>query len=74
MLDPRTQYILYQERQHELMAEIEQRLAAQERGGAGNVRQPGYSASLQGLQQWLKEKMLFRGSADGRPIVAGKPH
>ncbi len=74
MIDPRTQYILYQERQHELMAQIERRLAAQERagvrrtGGAGAIHQPWYSAA----QQWLKEKVLYRELDAGRPIVAGK--
>ncbi len=56
MIDPRTQYILHQERQNKLMAEIEQRRTAQERGGAaetisaGTIRQPWYSIS----QRWLK--------------------
>ncbi len=74
MIDPRTQYILNKERQHELMAQIERRLAAQERvgargtGGAGNIRQAWYSAP----QHWLKEKVLYRGLAAGRSIAAGK--
>ncbi len=68
MIDPRTQYILYQERQHELMAQIERRLAAQERAGARAIHQPWYSAA----HQWLKEKVLYRGLDARRPIAAGK--
>ncbi len=75
MMDPRTQHILYQERQHELMAQIEQRWTVQERGGtggAGAIHQPWYSAARQWLQQWLKGKVLYRGLAAERPIAAGK--
>ncbi len=74
MIDPRTQYILYQERQNKLMAQIERGLAVQERigtrgnGGAGAIHQPWYSAA----QQWLKEKVLYHELDAGRPIAAGK--
>ncbi len=49
-------------------------LAAQERvgasgtGGAGTIHQSWNSAA----QQWLKEKVLYRGLAAERPIAAGK--
>ncbi len=41
---------------------------ARETGGAGNIHQPWYSTA----QQWLKEKVLYRGLAAERPIAAGK--
>jgi hypothetical protein len=53
MIDPRTLYILHQERINELMAQIARKLAAQERGNAGTIHQPWYSE----VQQWLIEKI-----------------
>lgn len=59
MIDPCTQYILYQERQTELMAQIERRLANQERAEAGAAHQPGYFSAQPWLQQVLKH--LLKG-------------
>ncbi len=50
----------------------QERAGARGTGGAGAIHQPWYSAAQQWLQQWLKEKVLYRGLAAGRPIAAGK--
>jgi hypothetical protein len=54
MIDPRTQYILHNEKQTELMRQIERKLAAQERGVQAETHQPWYTAA----EQWLKEKVF----------------
>ena len=52
MIDPRTQYIIYQEQESNLMLQIERKLAAQERDKFVETSQPWYSAA----EQWLREK------------------
>ena len=59
MIDARTQYIVYKEKEANLMLQIERKLAAQERGGSAETSQPWYAA----VEQWLKEKVFSRGSA-----------
>ncbi len=84
MIDPRTQYILHQERQNELMAQIERKLAAQEMdyvgqaGAAGQsgsettFHQPWYSVAQRWFRQWLGEKGIHRGFAAGQTIKVEK--
>jgi hypothetical protein len=62
MIDPRSQYIIYKERETNLMLKIEQKLAAQERGEHAQASQPWYSAA----EQWLKEKVFSRGAANNQ--------
>ena len=52
MMDPRTQYIVYQERENALMRQIEHKLAAQERGRTA-ASTPWYLKT----GQWLQEKV-----------------
>ena len=60
MIDARTQYIVYKEKEANLMLQIERKLAAQERGEKAETSQPWYSAA----EQWLKEKVFSRGSVN----------
>ena len=60
MIDPRTIYIIHKEREAKLMQQIEGKRAAQERWEYGKTSQPWYSAA----EQWLKEKVFFRWSAN----------
>ena len=60
MIDPRTIYIIHKEREAKLMQQIEGNRAAQERWEYADTRQPWYSA----VEQWLKEKVFSRSSAN----------
>ena len=62
MIDSGTQYIIYKERETKLMNQIEQKLAAQERGEPKENRQPWYSA----VAQWLEEKIFSRNSPNSQ--------
>lgn len=61
MIDPRTQYILYKERENELMLQIQQKLTAQARGETMETALQHWYAKA---GQWLKEKV----SSDLRAI------
>lgn len=54
MIDPRTQYIIYKEKESELMLQIERKIVAKERGGYAETSQPWYYA----VEHWLKEKVF----------------
>jgi hypothetical protein len=60
MIDPRTQHIIYKEKETQLMLQIERKLAAQERGEHAEISQPWYSAA----EQWLKAKVFSPRSAN----------
>jgi hypothetical protein len=59
MIDPRTQYIIYKEKETELMHQIERKLAAKERDGYTTTSQPWYFAAM----KWLKDKVFSHISA-----------
>jgi hypothetical protein len=54
MIDPRTQYILYKERENQLMAQIERKQAELERCESRAISQSWYSVVV----QWLKKKLF----------------
>ncbi len=58
MIDPRTQYILYKERENQLTAEIERKHAALGRCKPRPIRQSWYSVVV----QWLKEMVFSHGN------------
>jgi hypothetical protein len=67
MIDPRSLYIVYKEQERELMLQIERRRAAKERGEYAETSQPWYSAA----EQWLKEKVFSRRSANSQCCPEG---
>ena len=68
MIDPRTQYIVYKERENELMLQIERIRTARERGEMTETSQPWYVKTGQWLRAMLKEKAFPR-----QQIVEEKP-
>ena len=67
MIDTRSQYIIHKENETKLLHQIEQMLATQERGKYAETRQPWYSAA----EQWLKEKVFSRRSANSQCCEEG---
>jgi hypothetical protein len=66
MIDPRSQFIIYKEQETERMLQIERKLAAQEKGGFAETRQPRYFAA----KKWLKEKVFSHMSAKHQSTFA----
>lgn len=69
MIDPRTQYIIYKERENKLMLQIERKLAAQERNTFAETSQPWYSTA----RQWLNEKVFSLRPAKSPCIAEEEP-
>ncbi len=72
MIDPRTQYILYKERENQLIVQIERKQAILERCESRAISQSWYSV----VWQWLKEKVFSLGNinaaAKGPGIMKAK--
>ncbi len=64
MLDTRTQYILYKERENELNTQIERNLAARERGELAETKGSWIAAA----EQWLKARIFSEGKAARKPV------
>lgn len=69
MIDPRTQYILYKERENALMLQIERNLAARELGRTIETSQPWYRKT--GL--WVKELIFPSPTENCECIVEKNP-
>ncbi len=70
MIDPRSQYYIYKEKENELMLQIERKLAAKERCGFVESTQPWYFAA----EKWLQEKVLSHTSAKHQSTSAESIH
>ncbi len=57
MIDPRTQFVVYQEQEKELMARIERLQSARENGQTQDSGRSGRSL-IGAAGQWLKEKVF----------------
>jgi hypothetical protein len=62
MIDPRSQYIIYQEQENGRMLQIERKLAAQARGGCKESEQPRHFSA----EKWLKVNVFSRVTGKGR--------
>ncbi len=62
MMDPRTQFVVYQEQEKELMARIGWLQAARDNGQSKESGQSLFSAA----EQWLKEKVF-----NSEKVIAG---
>jgi hypothetical protein len=69
MIDARSQYIVYKEKENQLMLQLERMRIAKERGEYAETSQPWYSAA----EQWLKEKVFSRRSAKSDCCPEGSP-
>jgi hypothetical protein len=64
MIDPRTQYIVYKERENALMTQIERKRAARERGALIETGPDWILA----IEQWLKTRALSASKAAQKPV------
>jgi hypothetical protein len=67
MIDTRTQYIVYKERENELNTQIERLRAARERGACNETNPSWISAA----EQWLKAR-VFSGRKSGHEPVSAR--